>query len=640
MGTLKKIQLLLFIFTLNTIAASAQSPGDTIYIYDYRSIHDDGIKDPLYQSVLSYQGLVNRSGPRLLVKFNKQDDPFTDSLKAHFPEYEFVEVSTTHELFTMPELRKYCDTAFYYNEHYSLLAENCAVTYAGLENAVMVEDGAMSVFSDFGFSIKADMRTYKPWSTVDKCSQWLLKTAREDTTANKHFYGVAEGNVGRNKAIDFMVQQKMVCFILDSHAEHVGPDHFEKYQEPYLRLYPPFSVSHGWWSKEVKDVEALSTFGHTSANQGENVSFWHKLPVKGDYLQRKSKDTLPAYDPSKTYVLFTFSQGDGMRYCQRTNFEKYVHEDATGQVVSKTTSFGLMHNTLQLEIQPFVPYFHYKQIRDNDLRVWFSGKGYGYANPTTLKENGYLEGYAERSVGFLNRMGMVDLMVNDNKIDRDNNNTVLKDFIDILECKPRSVLLKHELSLGDSEDDEATVINGVPVFADPVMAINTDDGDMIYDEMLDAIAASMNKRQFFYVFLKHPNNVAEVESLLEMMEQDSTFDDLVVLHPDQFIDFYRSAYGLEEYQRPTVPTQQVANLTLYQAGSMPDSLSWEPATDESGITEYAIWFLDRDGHKIGSSLARVPQGTESYDIDDSQSIPLGAESLGVFASWNSGDAFE
>ena len=632
MRTSPKWIYLLFLITHQHVISA-----DTLYIYDYNTLNQNR---SLLQSVLSYQGIVNRCEPKLMVQFNEEDYPFTDLLKEHFTEYVFIDIISDEDLFTRKGLRQYCNDAFYYRESLSLLSENCAVTYAGLHDAVMVEDAAVTLFNTYGFNIIADMRDYSPWNNVDSCSSWLLDIARNDTTINRYFYGVAEGYNGRNKAIDFMVQQRMVCFILDSYGVNVDPSHFQKYQVPFLQLFPPYSVSHGWWSKEVKDIEAISSFGHTSANQGENVSFWNRLPTDGPCLQRRDPEPLPDYDSTKTYMFFTFSQGDAMRYCQRTNYEKYSHLDDSGSVVSKTIPFGLMHNTVQLEIQPFIPYFHYKQAMDNEYRIWFSGKGYGYSNPTTLYENGFLDGYAERSVDFLFRSGMIDLMINDNQLKVDNDNVVLKAFLTNLEHKPRSVILKHSLNDQDTEDDEAWVFEGIPVFADPVMAVNNDDGGMMYSEMMEAIYISMQKRDFFYVFLKHTNQVEEVKHLVELIREDERFDDLVILHPDVFIEFYRSVSELGPYTDPCIPIQKVKDPILKMNGNKPGKLTWQPVDNESEITHYAIWCLDRYHRKLSSSLARVPAGINFYEFTDNISIPEGTRYIGVYASWRGIDAFE
>lgn len=489
-------------------------------------------------TVRSFQGIVNRDAPRLFVVEWENDlrwieifaERYSDSIK-------LKELQSTEELFKHPELRELCSTMVVYDKSDSQLAMNGALTLAGIHGACAVDDTDLDTMMDLGFRIVDDRRDFPGWQTNEGVNQWALTVQRQ---TNQAFYCVSEGLIrGSPKSVDTAVSLGMLWFLLDSRGDHQDD---QDVQEQILSLYPPHTIATGWWTSEVHDVRMISRHGHTFATNSVNCSFFrHGTNFIDIGRQKAPTGPLPGIEPDKVYAFISYTQGDAIYFCSDRNMNQWtaVSDDGTGRLVREKYPFGLMHNSIQTILQPMVPaYLYDTQYPPNQ---WFSGKAYGYAYPSTLLEGGYLAEHLDRGGAAMEEMDILDLMLNDRAAFLGTSDTsLIEHIVHIIDRRPRSLIIKHPFSEKAGEKDPPMLFNGIPAFGDPVMERTDKEKRMDIAATADAIYSSMQKRQFFWIFLNNQATASELEDLFQFMEKDSRFGNLVLMNPDAFIRLYAS----------------------------------------------------------------------------------------------------
>jgi hypothetical protein len=87
---------------------------------------------------------------------------------------------------------------------------------------------------------------------------------------------------------------------------------------------------------------------------------------------------------------------------------------------------------------------------------------------------------------------------------------------------------------------------------------------------------------------------------------------------------------------PTIPTTLAQDLTFVDLdeteGEISGTLRWNAAVNESEIDDYAAYFLDAEGLKIGDPIGIVPAGTNcSITLAEDTAIPDGATQFGIYS---------
>ncbi|MCX7013483.1 MAG: GxGYxYP family putative glycoside hydrolase [Candidatus Sumerlaeota bacterium] len=495
-------------------------------IYAVDLIKADSFPKSMYETLISFQGIVNRDQPRLFIIRYDEDYFWLAALEAYYG-YRRVMLDDPWQAFDQPDLKERCHGLILFGKNDCELALNVALTLGGIRGcaAMAVDDKSLAEMTKRGFSVQEDLRGR--WPSNEEAQAWAFRNLRPQCTSDA--LAIARGSFKQNVGIDYAVQQRMFVLCLDSTGQYVKDR--DTTQRDCLASYKP-TIIYGFWSKEVPDIAFLSRFGHTDAGDGPNISVYSHLP-KIEGLKQKTFDDPPAYDPTKTYIFVSFSQGDSLHFCQKYNLWHLTDKSATepGKRINERYSFGLMHSTLQSDIQPIVP----RAL--NDLVAapgqWFSGKGYGYANPTTLEENGFLDLYLSRSKEAMRRMGIVDFMLNDQNVQNDPQRKIVTKIARVLQ--PRSIIMKHQLDPTEQFDDPLALVEGSLVIPDPVFDSADADKAGKFDaaSTVERIEASAKKRQFFWVFLRHTVTVSDLEQLMD--ELTANHKDIAVLHPDVFI---------------------------------------------------------------------------------------------------------
>ncbi len=530
-----------YYWRIDTVTPTQTIAGD---VWSFNKVQDEiyamdhGGGFPVdYVTIQSLQGLANRSAPRLYIYKWSSDLYWLQKL----PELEFLGfnvLANNSDVFTIPEFSALTDTMVVYDKDDCRAAVIVALTAAGILDSLVVENDDIAYMQSLAYSIhtdtRADMRGL--WSTNEDAVTWAYTNLRSDCIDT--MYGIDPVQGGLIKGADYFVANTMFVFPLDAHGVNIN--YQTNIQDQILSSYPAGSKSHGWWSKEVKDVHYISEFGHTVGQLAPNTSFFSKLGQPDKPLVQKLHRDAVVYDPSKTYITISFSQGDSLHFCQKENLYQMINASTIdpNKTVSQRYPFGQMHSTFQGDLQPTVVKHLYAVKPDHML---FTAKGYGYTNPTIQWENGYMDLHCTLSLINMNKMGILDYMLNDNEATDVTNLESIRELCH--KIQPRSIIYKGQLDDGDDEDDPPMVIEGVPIFADPVFGIEDDQSNFYVQDTVDNILASAAQRQFFWVFLKHSTNEQEAEQLFEALKGYPQF---VVLGFNSFIEFYREHAGLKD----------------------------------------------------------------------------------------------
>ncbi|MHC4738140.1 MAG: CBM96 family carbohydrate-binding protein [Planctomycetota bacterium] len=528
----KKFLPILSIVILSLLPSVTFASGH-VYVADFYDANELMTKSQL-ETLISFQGAVNADETRLYVRRYEEDIYWLENLESDYG-ITYTMLDSPWDAFAEPNLTVYCSEYILYDLMDCGLAQNNAVSLAGIVGGCCIVDNNSvdlnKMVNEYGFTLHshadADMRGY--WNTNEQAQLWGYNNLRND--CNNLIYGISEGTIeSRNKGIDYDIQNNLFVWCIDSYGVHLSD--YSTTQRAILDSYEPNTIAYGFWSKEVKDIEAMSEYGHTEAGHGPNGSVFSRLPQTGN-LQQNAPSGLVEYDENKTYIFLSFSQGDALHFCLKDNYHHLTMVSQTNPslLVRERYPFGLMHSTIQYDLQPNVPKLLYTMA---DTKQFFSGKGYGYANATTLENNGHLDGYLVKSREYMDKMGIQDFMLNDNNTETDPSHLVVKKICE--ELQPRSIIFKHQLNVGTDEDDAPEVFYGVPVFGDPVFCRRDEENNFLLNDSYNAVLASAAKRQFFWVFFQHTLTALELEALADKLTAEAP--DIVILHPDEFIELY------------------------------------------------------------------------------------------------------
>ncbi len=616
---MKNLKISLGLILILALILSTQVFGDHLYVADIESWL---VKKPKSIEMMSYQGAVNaNAGSPIMycIVYKPTDQDWLDDLEDYHG-YTSSTYSNPYDAYTDPNLNQYCDEFVVYDRTDCNLAVNAAVTQAGILGCMVVEKDDVDTFvNSYGFSqhTDSDANLCGYWNNNEDCQSWQYNNQLND--CNSTIYCTSEGTFeGRNKAVDFCVSDSLFTFCLDTHGVHISDA--ETTQRDILDSYEPNSIGTGWWSKEGYDIERISEYGHTYAGQGVNLSvFSHLDPNIGDQARCTS---LRSFDPNKAYVMFSFTQGDAMDNCRDENLSQINAVSITdpNYLVSERYPFGMMHSTIQAQWQPNIPEALYEMVDDNQM---WSGKGYGYANCTALDDYGHFEGHLAKARQAMNTMDINDFMLNDTEAEGDPTYNIVTKIAQ--EVQPRSIIYKHQLDLDDSEDDEVTWIEGVPVFADPVFNADNDGNDVLVNQTVNAIQTSAEKRTFFWVFLDHAVDAQEIEPVMDDIADDPN---IIIMPPDEWIELaienepniidksphYDVQLTDDTFVRETAPTE---------SNPTDKRLKIRTKADGNDIYSYMKWVIDYDKGTITDVKMKlhcknkdIPD-TTVYEVSDS-----------------------
>lgn len=542
------------------LALTSVSAASTIY-YCYADELDSSSGRSFHNVLRSFQGVVNRNGPNLYVIQKDPDVDILNNLMAEYTGYTWTYLghATDQEaardaVFGNATLNALCPNMIIYdfnagsNELVICAAATCAVRY---NSTCIVEDAELSEMSEY-FNTVADYRylsnSGQAWSTNYNCMSYI--NSMHNTYNNDYASDIIcmlgdycfQTPWHMADALDYAFSMRMVSFLLD--ASNVHGTGTWTFQNAILDRMPAQSIVYGWWSSEGDDVTAVTEKKLITMGQGRNVSLLYHLSAAE--IDQNLPDTVGVYNANKKYCFISFSQGDALGFCQWHNLEHWNAESqyTSGKLIRELYEFGMMHTPLQVDHQPSIINYYYDT--QDYKNVLFTGKGYGFNKPSTLEANNNLVGWCNQAEIYMEAGDIHDMMIADSGVT--DNLDVFKKVIEQTDARDgwclRSIITKNNLDSSGTYDDDPVVYYNVPVFGDPVSATLDAGGDMIAADTADDIATSMANRQFFWVFLNHSVTAERFEDLMVILNSDSRFNDLNVMHPDKFIKVYREYAGI------------------------------------------------------------------------------------------------
>ncbi|MCF7847271.1 MAG: hypothetical protein K9M45_00360 [Kiritimatiellales bacterium] len=524
---LRTVCLVSFLFVF---AASSSVSATQLYVVDVRD-NPDGFRYNRAKRALlqSFQGVVNKWNDPLLFVIH-EEDPATeldwlDALVVHKGvTFSYVK---PWDVFSIPEFKARCNSVYLYDSAANPVMETVAITAAGQNNRAMVDNdqGVIDMITaapynftvcDWRDSYVNDPAAAQLWNR----NHWLRSNKNTDVYAINDSFSVFP------RGMDYMIQQGMFTWVLDAAGRNLSD--FATTQCAIMKSFGPITPVYGWWTSEGPDIHALGKNGHVYAGWGNNDSVYKWFPAETPLAQPVRP--LPAYSRGKRYVLISFTQGDTSRRSTYWNQRclTAISDDGSGKRIAEKYPFGMTQMAHWLDRAAFIPWCQYNLEQGNG--TYMCGRGAGYAFPTDLHNNGYLQNYCRQTDRLFPGIGMQDFFLKDPDGQKDPEHTVIKYIIG--HTTIRSIISINQLDVANGrENDEVWEYKGVPVFADPVKTKRDGKKNIQIQKMRDAI--NNDSRRFFWVFLDNPVTPREFEDVCDGLQSD-----IVLCSTDEFVRLY------------------------------------------------------------------------------------------------------
>lgn len=468
----------------------------------------------LVAAVRAFQGLANRSGPRVYVINDKSDEDILKTLTPQLPAFTYVPLGSTWELFTRPELADVSRKMVIFTRRPNPVLINAAFTVAAVQGAIPVEAALVPHFQSIGYSqlpgVAGDLRRFKRPAASEA---WAFKTFRKK--CSNTMYGISTGYLNpdslRPKGHDYNVKRKACTWLLAQEPGHknVNGVNTVKVQKHILRSYKPLTLAFGIWGSEVADMKALPKYGHVVWVPGYNHSFWSHLRAKT--LPRIPRGPIQVpFNAGKSYATLVITQGsDGGGYHANYNFDTLTATmPGSTRPLREVIPFSVMFSAFQMELQAPLAKF---LAREATPRQSFLDKGYGYANFADFQP-AWRAAWLRKANTWLQRANIDHFVTNDTAITEQ----IYQEVVRVI--KPKSVFHIFDNQKGGKEDDEVTFLGNVPRFTDPVHLRVSASESLLLDQTVEAIADSANKRRFFFIAIEYIGPV-EIAQLYQKIQE-------------------------------------------------------------------------------------------------------------------------
>ncbi len=521
---------LFILLCLYFLCSSAMAVYD-IYVCDINK-YTPQVNTQERHAILSFQGAVNRTAPRLFVIYDYNELYWLEDLEDD-GEINIVATYGDNEdpmnIFGVSSLQTYCDDYIVYDYTDCNLALNNACSLAGILTGTAVCDKSIvGQLQNHGLTLHtdSDANMVNKWATPEAAQLWGKNNLMGDCITTDYF--IHKGSVGFNKRLDLGIAENMFFWAPDPGHQMVGDD---TTQEAIYDNYGTGTLAHGWWTsitsnQEGETIAKLSEHGQSFVGGGLNDSFLtHFDGATATFDQDRAATISQNYLNGNTYIFFTFTQG---HIGWVTRWDRYYMEEVSSY---SNYPFGMYMTGPTVDVHPYVVEKLYDMM---DTNLLFFSKGYGYSKPYYANQYNKLGAFMEDSIDVCKDADITDQMVNIAKKDISES---LIEKICKLGCEHfRSVQTKCAIDGTDNATEEPNNFYGVTVLQDPIIA----NGEDSVNTIVNAIDTSSNSRQFFYVFLNASARVETLEDVIDKLETDHT--DIKVLPPDKMIRFYRQLY--------------------------------------------------------------------------------------------------
>ncbi len=356
-------------------------------------------------SAVCLQGLVNRTAPRLLLRWNDHDDRWFRWFER---EYD-LQRTIVGDLTQLVALFRDDLAGLVLWDPQQPHTRNLATLYAAFEQLLPVTAVQAEQLRPIGLTVLEDLsQRFKGSSSAEMhrfaMDRWLEQCDRT-YAACLAVEPAASPDDGRNYLLKFqdvmrdaVVSRRMFCFDLTCNPQL--PDEAAVRQE-LMRHYRGAGYLLGWHTTRESEAEHLSH----AARHGlpvacsayiPNLSFWQHLPPR--MTRQPDPPPCPELDPDKVYLSFILSDGDAL-WCMHQGQGGLYDDAARG-----TVPVGWGVQTLLADLAPAMLSYYFETATPNDCFVASaSGLGYSYSEqmPPEL-----LEAHAARSARVFEQLNL------------------------------------------------------------------------------------------------------------------------------------------------------------------------------------------------------------------------------------------
>jgi hypothetical protein len=593
----------------------------TVYYFNELA-HPGLIEEEL---LYTYQGVVNRNGPKIYIISDFYEDNWTNWTAAQFGD-TFIEVTDPWALLANSDLNQYCREFVLYNSANCKLAPNAAATQAAIYPAACMmdnQDGGATynklVAAPYSFVLQEDMSSYWTGTGAEvACENWQKSHQLTNTTLSDSWYclkqGVWETYPGTPKGLDYCLSERMMVFMVDK-GNIWGLNNYTSCEELMLAHYPSLTTAFGWWvssstTSQQEDItvgDALSAHKHGFYGHGYNCSFfkWYGVPAGQTMTQYTHHLSVTNYSPTTKYVVLSMSQGDNSGWLTKLDTGYVTATSANpaypGVPIYQRYPFAMWCDTAQVtKISPWPLWKLYQLTWGYDVR--FMGKGFDYVKLPTLNAAGGLPDWDSASDSGMAAAGMTELAAIDYRSSIRNSATeVPLPQVNAEVTAARCLFFRDDAGFSPgTENDNPTLVGGKWVFADPVKQRKDASGN--FSASLTGEAIRNNSRSFFWVFYG-TNPITDLEA---------TADYLTANCPNVKI------LGLDQFVKLWLAVQAPAELSYSRSGAGL-SISW-PSNYTAG------WVLQAQTNSLTGTWFSIPSSLTTNAV----TLPIDPGNTSVF----------
>jgi hypothetical protein len=596
----------------------------TVYYFNERT-HPGLIQSEL---LYTYQGVVNRNGPKIFVISDSYEDNWVTWTAAQFGD-TFVQVTDPWALLSNTSLNQYCRKFVAYNSANCKLAPNAGATQAAIYAAACMvdkQDGGATynklVAAPYSFTCVEDMSAYWTGTGAEvACENWQRDHQLTNTVLSDSWYclkqGVWETYPGTPKGLDYCLSERMLVFMADK-GNIWGLNNYTACEELMVAHYPTLTTAFGWWvdnaatgqQEDITVGEVLSAQKHGFYGHGYNCSFfkWYGVPPGKTMTQYTHTLSVTNYSTTNKYVVLSMSQGDNSGWLTKLD-TGYVtttssNPSYSGVPIYRRYPFAMFCDTAQAtKISSWPLWKLYQVTWGYDVR--FMGKGFDYVKLPALNAAGGLSDWDSVTQAGMAAAGMTELVAIDYQSSIKNNPT--KDPLPKVLTEVRNarcLFFRDDAGFTPgTENDNPTLVGGKWVFADPVKQKQDAEGN--FSAALTGEAIRTNSRRFFWVFYG-AQPITDLEATGDYLTAHAP--NVKILGLDQFVQLW---LAVQAAQNPT-------NLSCAKSGTN-FTVSWP-----SNYTGW--WVLQVQTNSLMGNWFSVPASLTTNSL----TFPIGRTNKAVF----------
>ena len=373
--------------SLPKVLPKSPAPGT---VYEVNLGTDPALDFPL----AALEGIVARTQPRIFLIQGSQDNFwFSYTAQNYGLSYQYVKASAKASILqlfksyvTNPQ-GKVKLVLYDSNDPIYPTQLEMAITLAGVKTALPVSTRELPTIEGIFGADNVTIVQNLTGRFTDKVSAytWLWNTVQNSVT--KRFVGLAPSGV--LGLTDYLVENK--AFVFEFSVENDVTSQEYALASTILSAYPQLTPVLGYFGLggEGPTISFLSPreLLMVTSDSVTNLSLYSGLPDATDLSQTPSGQKL-VYNPSKTYIMFSYTQGNSLGYLFYGYKSQWDMQDSNGQYYRAEIPEAWQINPLAAELAPPMMQYYYSTMTANDSFYTGPSGGAGYVYPEMLPNLG------------------------------------------------------------------------------------------------------------------------------------------------------------------------------------------------------------------------------------------------------------